>query len=514
MYIRRATIRNIKGIQESHINFYPGCCTVVYGHNGAGKSSIAKSFIYLDENSHNPDMIRNFRKGNEKGEIILEIGDETGANDGACIKCTITPKESKRIWMHPNGMKLGVAESKKLIQSVLKMVCLNPVRILESSPQDQLKVFLESLPVSVKPEQLAFLPEKYVKGIDYTKHALQIIGAEKTGLIGMFYDERKEKKAIAEDKRATVRTMAASIPPAPPSGDWATIYANKTEQLEKLKGTITARVQEIKNLCRDTRILHEENFTQFKLKADKEEFEKLESLKKEANETIERIKAKLAEDISKVESDAEIVLNIERDRKEKAIAQNHIDENVALDENQTQYQKPYDDLVSEVSQASAMFDQLNRSQGVVDQIGKMKSEADAIDEEVKTRTEWISDLNKLKIDLLGALPVTGVEIVEGKLYVEGLPINEINTAAQYRIVAEMAKHSMGPLGFCVMDDAEKFDSEQKKLIIESFKAAGIQMLWAEKTEGPLTIATVSDEGTREEDRPIGAPCDIGRKEEK
>jgi hypothetical protein len=73
---------------------------------------------------------------------------------------------------------------------------------------------------------------------------------------------------------------------------------------------------------------------------------------------------------------------------------------------------------------------------------------------------------------------------------------------------------MGPLGFCVMDDAEKFDSEQKKLIIESFKAAGIQMLWAEKTEGPLTIATVSDEGTREEDRPIGAPCDIGRKEEK
>jgi ABC-type cobalamin/Fe3+-siderophores transport system ATPase subunit len=466
VYIKKLTLKNIKGIIEKEINFAPGSVTIVSGDNGVGKSSIANSLIYVDEQSHNPDMIRDYRKGNEKGEIVIEIGDETGKMDGASIVCTITPDKTARILKHPNGMKIGVAESKKWIQQALKMVCLDPVRILESKPEDQLKVFLASLPVYVKPENLAFLPETAIKGIDYSKHALVIIGTEKSGLIGMLYDERKQQNAIAEDKLATARTMAASIPPAPPAGDWQQTFDAKTAELASLQSEARLAAEKIKKDAFDAKFTAEEKLHQHEVGLD--ELCRLE---------MDAIRSKYEQE-----------KNLSRKATAEFVEKINSSMTAALEAGSRDFQPKHAELVSAISQAQSMIDQMNRSVGVVEQIAKLKDSAGDIKIANTQRNEWIAKLKQLKIDLLGELPIKGVEIVDGQIFVDGLPLSEINTAAQYRLVFEMAKNAMGPLGFCVMDDFEKFGPEQRALIFDSAKAANVQLLAAERTVGPLVVS--------------------------
>ena len=110
MYIRKLSLKNIKGIDALEVEFKPGCCTIIFGENGAGKSSVLDALIYLEESSHNPYMIRNFGYGaNQRGEIFVWIGDD-GDFDGAVIQCTITPDKTTRILRHPRLGKIGVAE--------------------------------------------------------------------------------------------------------------------------------------------------------------------------------------------------------------------------------------------------------------------------------------------------------------------------------------------------------------------------------------------------------------------
>jgi ABC-type oligopeptide transport system ATPase subunit len=465
MYVKHLILKNIRGIDALSVEFSPGHCTVVSGENGSGKSSIADSFIYLEENSHDPDMIRNFRKGATRGEITLEIGDEKGEFDGALIQCVITPEKTTRTLRHPRLGRIGVAESKKWLQSTLTMVSLDPIRILEAKQADQVKIFLESLPVHVTKEQLSFLPEEKTRLIDYGKHALEVIGTEKSGIMGLIYDDRRTKKAMAEEKWATVRAMKSGLPPNPPTGDWSSIHRQRSRDLAQLRDAASDKAAQIIEQSKQAIREQDDRFHKTLLDIKDDLMIKKTALQEAASNKMQ--------DAEVAHSEACQYITIMRDK--------------ALEAGRSEYEPKNEELLEKITEAKTMLDQQVRAQEAKIKISQLETDAQTIDVACDAFTSWIDRLKQLKVTLLGDIPIQGLEFVEGEIFMNGLPLHIVNDAEKYRIVFEIAKLRMGPLGFCIMDDFEKFDDQHKDLILKSANAAGIQLLAAIRTEGPLTI---------------------------
>lgn len=467
MFIRKLVLKQIKGVDALEVLMKPGCCTIVSGENGAGKSSIADSFIYLEETSHNPNMIRDYSKGNKKGEITIEIGDPKGEFDGALIQCVITPEKTTRTLRHPKLGKIGVAESKKWLQSALTMICLDPLSILDAKPAEQARIFLESLPIRLTSEQLSFLPEDKIKGIDYGKHALEVIGSEKSGLMGLLYDDRREQNILAGDKEATARTIESSLPPPPPEGDWLSIYNSKVEELQALRKSVTDYNERIRSTA-STAVTQTDD---------------------SLHSTIEQIKKALFARIEELRKQAEAEIELAQSRHGEQITQIYDESERNLKTAKAEYDPVNQQLVSEISQAKTMLDQEIRAGEARRQAEALKQTAAKLGEVVKQYTGWIDQLKELRVNLVGQIPIPGLEFVDGEIIDNGLPLSTVNDAEKYRVVFEIAKMRMGPLGFMVMDGFEQFDEAHRKMIFDSARKAGIQLLAATRTEGPLSIIT-------------------------
>jgi hypothetical protein len=487
MYVKKLKLKKIKGIDE--LEFSPGTLTILQGSNGAGKSSVICGITYLGEKAHNPDMIRGFRNGQEKGEISLEIGDETGEFDGAVFQCTITPEKTTRILRHPKLGKIGVAESKKWIDSVALMVSMDPIRILDAKREEQVKMFLETLHISVTADQLAFLPIETVKKLDLDRHALEVIGDEKGGLIGTIYESRKEKNALAKDKRATARTTESGLPQNPPEGSWSETFAQKSAELSKLRSDTSIRAAGIRSDAKAAedaaRQLHEANKSQL----DKECADKATSLKEEARAQIRAIEAKLAQDVKAVESDTEIAISSSESRRDAAIQLAKDSEKAAMDAAKADYDPKNEALVKEIAMAETMIQQHANTKAARELVATLNKDAMEIEIQAEALTEQIEKLKKLKNDLIKSLPIPGLEISGGEILDGGIPLTEVNDAEKYRVVFEMGRLKMGKLGFMVMDNFEKFDQAHRDAILEAAAKANIQVLAAQRTEGPLSIET-------------------------
>jgi energy-coupling factor transporter ATP-binding protein EcfA2 len=465
MYVKMIKLKNIRGIENLTIK--PAALTIISGKNGAGKTSIVQSLIYLGEKSHDPDMIRDFRKGATKGEIVLEIGDNGGEYEGAVFNCTITAEKTTRVLVHPKLGKIPVAKSKEWLESAVSMVSLDPFRILNAKPAEQVQLFLEALPITLTADKLTFLPLEKVRGLDLDKHALKVIGNEKEGIYGEIYDDRKIKNAQAEDKRATARQMTESLPADAPEGNWGDLLMATNEEYRQLQKTTAATLTAIDRESKET-----------KDAANAEHRSHCDAVKKELAEAIERLRTNAQTEMDcSYEGAAEVVNKAEARRLEQRAAA------------EQDYRPKESDLKEKIGQAKAMVEQHAKAETTRNLIEKLNTEAKKLEGESASMTAQLKKLKELKAELLSSLPIPGLEISEGEILSGGIPLRMENAAEKYRIFFEIGKLKRGPLGFMVMDDAEKFDDENWAAILQAGQASGMQVIAAKRTKGPLAIET-------------------------
>lgn len=488
MYVKMIKLQNIRGIEDLTIK--PSALTVISGKNGAGKSTIVSSIVYLGEKSHDPSMIR---AGAEKGEIKIEVGDKTGEYDGALFTCTITQDKTTRVLHHPKLGKIPVAKSKEWIESIISMVSLDPVRILSAKPAEQLAIFLEALPITLTADKLAFLPVERVKGLDLDKHALEVIGSAKAGLYGALYEERKGKNAVADDKRGTARQMAETLPAEAPEGqNWNETLDVLLAESSSLQRMTAGRIAEIKSLYVKRRDDWEGRFNQFKNEASAEREAQKRQLKSAFDAEVERLRAKLYDECIKLDADSENEIESSRKKTTELVATAADEQAEELAALEKDYRPKEAEMKEKIGQAKAMVEQHAKAETTRELISKLNADATKFEEESATLTSQMKKLEGLKAELLSTLPIPGLEISDGQILDNGIPLHAVNDAEKYRIVFEMGKLKQGPLGFMVIDRAEIFDDENWMALAEAAKASGMQVLAARRTKGPLAISTESE----------------------
>jgi hypothetical protein len=141
---------------------------------------------------------------------------------------------------------------------------------------------------------------------------------------------------------------------------------------------------------------------------------------------------------------------------------------------------------------------------------KMKAEAAAKQrgaaESLKTSDDRLRELNKRSVGLdasidaldqirtkkVEASPVPGLEIRDGKVYVDDVIWEHVNLARRIDVAFQLAALQKNDIGFMVVDDAEHLDVETWAAFREGAVRSGYQIVAARVSEGALAVETLKE----------------------
>src|SRR5262249_38285067 len=150
------------------------------------------------------------------------------------------------------------------------------------------------------------------------------------------------------------------------------------------------------------------------------------------------------------------------------------------------------ELTSQLEEAKANYDVQQRSQVGRSYVAKMESEAGDAERAAEERTEQIGRLDDLRASLLERLPIKGLSIQDGEIFVRNKPFDKLSTSEQMKFALQLATLRAGKLGLVCVDRLESLDPVQMEAF-EKVAAAlkGLQFIVTRVTDGALKVRSVA-----------------------
>lgn len=443
MRIARITIRNFLGVQE--LEFEPGAFTVVTGANGAGKSSVLEAIGSVFAGGHDATLIHN---GAESGEVVLLL------DDGTEIRRSITAKGS---YLSARDPERGALKSPATyVSRLVDALAFNPVEFLTARADRQVEYLLESLPLSVSQKAVDEALGGAVKVDDLPEgHALEVLERLRKEV----FDERTGVNRSAKDKRATIGQLSESLPEGEKLGP------DLAERIEALEVEDTALGQR-----------HVEESASI----DRQAAERERQVRAEAERQLEELRQEYQRKVDAVKAD--------RDRTVKSIEAEATERRAALEVEVVPRQQELRAEKRALEERAKHAAQHARTREVV---STLTTEADALEARSAALTRALEGLDALKGKLVSTLPIKGLEIRDGELFVDGIPFRRVNTARRVQVAlnlaAARAKRSSLPL--VRVDGLELLDAKTFEAFAAKASLTGLQFVVARVGEGALSVST-------------------------
>lgn len=429
MKVSKITVKNLLGIES--LEFSPGAVTVIRGKNGSGKTSVLDAIRAAVGGGHDATLLR---KGSKRGQVVLEL------EDGAVITKDVSEDRSDLTVELPNVGK--VSRKQAYIDSLVDSLGMNPIDFLFAPDKRRVDLLMQSAAVSLDVERLRSIEGSGMLALPAQCDPFNAIDLVRRKL----YDERTGVNRVARELRASVAAMQNALPPV--SGDdWETQTAHLEQRLAEAKREAQSKVNEAKRQGAERDLQIREEFTR-----------KLEALRRQLEE----------------ERDGQL----ERARAEL---------DATLETLRDLYQPLIDDcqgrLVECRTQAQAERDAAKAREYIERQTEKARQAEIQADE----LTHGLEQLDALKSELLAGLPVSGLEIREGQILVDGLPFDRVNEARRIRIAIEIAKLRAGRLGLLLVDGMERLDETSFREFVGAVQESGLQAIVCRVSETELTV---------------------------
>lgn len=427
--VENVKITDIKGVAS--LEFKAGTVTVISGPNGVGKSSVLHALAAIFEGGNDPDMIR---RGAKFGSVTI------GLSDGVTIQKTIKPKGSiLKVTTENGGLVKG---PQTYVKSLTHGMAFDPVGFVEANAKDRLRFLLEAMPITFSAEQL----QGALGGVPMRALDLDEFNSVLDGRL----DQRTETNRSLKQLDATIAQLEGALPP-----DGDTDWQMQADQLQTKAAEAEQSIQAAVG-DRDVWIETE--------KADKVQ---------EHSEKVEVLRLQM------------VALDKERD---EAVREVEREASRIYEESVAETRELLQGLSGQLATARQKAEEATRAdatkqtvQGFRDQAASKQATSDEL-------TACIDKMRELKKGVLSELPIPGVDIREGEVYVDDTPWPHVNTSAKYLVAAQVSALEKCALPFKILDSAEQLDGENLGYLKEGYAQAGLQLVLAMVTEGEgLTV---------------------------
>lgn len=429
MKVAHVKISNILGIEN--LEFDAGQFTQISGRNGEGKTSALAAIRSVISGGTDATLLR---KGAEVGEVVIVM------DDGSTAKRRITPK-TNAVTVERNGEKPVAGAN--VMRQLTDALSVNPVDFLRAPKKQRMDVLLESLPMSIDENRV-----NKIVGFNAKINPNLLALDELERVRKLIYDDRTGTNRAIKEKASTISQLTASLP----DGE----SADPIESAEALE----LRISQIND-------------------AQKSEVEriatKLSSLKAEMDGRIEarRIQIRALEDeISKERLDfADIEVRAARQREIKLAE--FSDERAPVQAKIT--------AIRQTASSAAKAEQTRQT------ILKLKDEERVLAIDAARQTKALDDLAAYKEALLADLPINGLEVIDGEVFRNGIPFDNLNTAQQVEIAVSIAKLRAGELKVMLVDGLELLDSERFSEFRRQALDSELQLIVTRVSDDALTV---------------------------
>ncbi len=474
MIIKRLEAHQIKGFEDFAMD--PGGVTVVSGANASNKTSLLALVTGLFGKG-NPRMLR---AGAESGHVraILE-----GENETLEVRRDFTPGKVKTPIVKSNKAgKLGAGV--EYLASLMDPISVDPInRAMNASEEDQTRILLDTIPMELDPQSL----DAAIAGLSPLKlpnlAPLAKAATQQPALDGLksvedyIYNERTNVNRDEKLKKAHAGQLLAALPPeVDGSSDWeSTVAAYDAE--------ITRWVAEERN-----KLIYEgERHSDEKAKSVQMAVDAKESIDYEVNQKIDVLKQQIAELESQRNVDKAKVSDILAGEMER-LSQEHA---VATKQISDHYRPLHADLDAKKAVAVEHASNQTRITEVKRIAASAKAEAEALNAKSRLMSSALIEIDKVRVTLLDKLPIKGLSIQGGIVYLDGVPLSERNTAERARFWIRVAARRAGELGVICMDGAECFDEAHFADVVDGMRRTGLQWFIARVTSGDFKVETFS-----------------------
>lgn len=472
MKVTRIEIKNILGHEDLTIE--PGVVTVLEGRNASGKTSALEAIRATLRGGEDPTLLRT---GSEKGSVKLVL------EDGTEILRRWTRKDGEIRSVLDVRLPVGgkVATPRKVIDSLVDELGIDPLTILTCPPAKRAEYLAEVMPLVVSREELQAAmgrPVELIKG-----SALDQIGI----LRDLVFNERTGTTRSLKDKRTTAAQLRANVPAVEETAEELTDLLAEKEALASAKATKTRSVER----NRDAEIEERRSGRDQALEGLREALKvKVYEIEVDADRRIEAIRQEAKAAIKAEEAAHEGHVGDERERADADIEELTTSAKAQLERIEAEFGPRLEAVSGRIGHAeerSRIATQNAETRRLADRLAE---EAEGLEVEAKGLSETIGRLDALKSSLLEKLPIKGLEIRGGQVYVDGIPFERVNRARQIQVALKVAKLRAGKLGLIVVDNAEALDPETFKAFEVAAAATGLQFVVGRVTDGDFGVRTI------------------------
>jgi DNA repair exonuclease SbcCD ATPase subunit len=457
--VKKVRIENIRGI-VGPLEFTPGQVTIISGKNGRGKSSVIAALEAIFSGGSVAELIT---KGAKEGMVDAEF------SNGVNVKMIVRPTKTTRTVEHPETGRVSKPET--YIQKLTDLVTADPFAFVKAPKKDRRAVLQRCMPMTLTQEQLEKALGAPVLPAEVEGHALAIIEQRRDACV----DNLKSITAGRDQLAKSIAERKAALPVTDGELIDATI-AGLEKEIQQLDESRLTKERAIDATAGETERQAEGAFQ-----------DKVVSIQAKRDDQIRELEAQ----IKALRDGAAAELTQVRDIKDNAIraAQEQAkNERTALDAEVTPKRAQFAD---EVAQARTRKEITDKAKGMRDSIIADQAQVESLERDIKACIDMADRLEKLAAEISKDLPIPGVQLRDGDIYVNGVEFDGLNKGQQMCLGLEIAALDKRPLGLVFMDEGESLDTANFNTVQERAKALGLGLVITKVTDDEeLQVATV------------------------
>jgi DNA repair exonuclease SbcCD ATPase subunit len=462
--VTKVRIKDFKGISDLELS--PGQFTSIRGKNGRGKSSLIEA-LELPFERGPKDNARLVREGAEFAQVEIDF------SDGVKVQAVTTAGKTETKVIHPQFGELKKPAA--YLKKCLDLASADIQAFIEADPKDQLEIFLRAFPKTLTKEQvegalgmsIADFERNTGRKVDLETSAITLLPMLSVPL----YEDRTVVNREVKSKEAVIADLKATLPPDAEQGETLAAEVAKAEKMladleedkaNAIRGAETAAHN-------DEKTKREQYGAEIRTVEDDRNAEigrlekQIQQVKDEAQKRIDEIKQTM---------NAELVAIVNT----KAAAVGAVNES---------YAPKRAELADQMAKLRARMDAAARAAGTLRSIRSNEEQRDRSKAYSETLTAALNRLDELKSKVMSDLPIEGVEIRDGEIFVNGREFNtQLNTAEKYKLgfkIAALDKQP-GQINIVFIDNGESLDSDNKAAIVAAAKELGVSLVMAEVSE--------------------------------